>query len=99
MTAEAAPPQPTVSPASAPRSPDPKNSTPKRGLGRGRIGRPGFSIQSKLLVMLLLVSVGASVFTGIVGYNSGTESLKQAAYERLIELRESRSREITNYYK
>ncbi|MGG7508974.1 adenylate/guanylate cyclase domain-containing protein [Plantibacter sp. YIM 135249] len=70
----------------------------KAGLGRGRLGRPGFSIQSKLLVMLLLVSVGASVFTGVVGYMSGTESLKQAAYQRLIELRESRSREITNYY-
>lgn len=49
--------------------------------------------------MLLLVSVGASVVTGIVGYMSGSESLRQASFERLTEVRESRAREITNFYR
>lgn len=49
--------------------------------------------------MLLLVSVGASVVTGIVGYMSGSESLRQASFQRLTEVRESRAREITNFYR
>lgn len=88
----------TAEPTAPPVPPAPSSAAPVRGLGRGRIGRPGFSIQSKLLVMLLLVSVGASVVTGIVGYLSGSESLRQASFERLTEVRESRAREITNYY-
>ncbi|HXH35558.1 MAG TPA: adenylate/guanylate cyclase domain-containing protein [Plantibacter sp.] len=88
----------TAEPTAPPIPSAPSSTVPSRGLGRGRIGRPGFSIQSKLLVMLLLVSVGASVVTGIVGYLSGSESLRQASFERLTELRESRAREITNYY-
>lgn len=82
-----------------PIPPAPSSVARSRRLGRRRFGRPGFSIQSKLLVMLLLVSVGASVVTGIVGYLSGSESLRQASFERLTELRESRAREITNYYR
>lgn len=78
--------------------PAPSSAARSRGFGRGRFGRPGFSIQSKLLVMLLLVSVGASIVTGIVGYLSGSDSLRQASFERLTEVRESRAREITNYY-
>lgn len=93
MTAE-----PTAEPTAPPIPPAPSSSARTRGLGRGRFARPGFSIQSKLLVMLLLVSVGASVVTGIVGYMSGSESLRQASFERLTEVRESRAREISNYY-
>ena len=90
-TAPTDPPGPPIPPA-------PSSAARSRGLGRGRFGRPGFSIQSKLLVMLLIVSVGASVVTGIVGYLSGSDSLRQASFERLTEVRESRAREITNYY-
>ncbi|MGK9147489.1 HAMP domain-containing protein [Plantibacter flavus] len=88
----------TAEPTAPPIPPAPSSKARTAGLGRGRFGRPAFSIQSKLLVMLLLVSVGASVVTGIVGYLSGSESLRQASFERLTELRESRAREITNYY-
>ena len=67
--------------------------------GRGR-RRPPFraSIQSKLMVLLLLssiVSVGAVV---VVGYQTGRSSLKVAAYERLVELRESQKRAIETLF-
>jgi class 3 adenylate cyclase len=54
--------------------------------------------QSKLLIMLLAVSVSSVLTAGVIGYLSGTNSLRNAEYQRLTELRESRSREITNYY-
>ncbi|CAN5123630.1 adenylate/guanylate cyclase domain-containing protein [soil metagenome] len=60
--------------------------------------RPGFSIQTKLLVMLLGVSIGSSVVVGLVGYFSGSDSLRQAAYAQLTETRESRAREITSFF-
>src|SRR3978361_57202 len=60
--------------------------------------RPGFSIQSKLLVMLLSVSIGSSLVVGLVGYASGSDSLKQAAYDRVTEMRQSKAREITDFF-
>lgn len=41
--------------------------------------------------MLLAVSVGSTLAVGVVGFISGTESLRQAAYERLTSLREGRA--------
>lgn len=55
--------------------------------------------QSKLLIMLLAVSVGSLLIAGVIGYISGTSSLRNAEYQRLTQLRESRAREITAYYK
>lgn len=52
------------------------------------------SLKSLLLLMLLAVSVGSNVVVGVIGYLNGTDSLKQAAYDRLIEVRDSRSREV-----
>jgi class 3 adenylate cyclase len=54
--------------------------------------------QSKLLIMLLAVSVLSVLIAGILGYVSGTNSLRNAEYQRLIQLRESRDREITAFY-
>ncbi|MCU1476870.1 MAG: adenylate/guanylate cyclase protein [Subtercola sp.] len=48
--------------------------------------------------MLLGVSIGSSLVVGLVGYYSGSDSLKQAAYDRVTETRESRAREITNFF-
>jgi class 3 adenylate cyclase len=56
------------------------------------------SIKSLLLLMLLLVSVGSNVVVGVIGYINGTESLSEAAYDRLIEVRDSRAREIVNLF-
>ena len=56
------------------------------------------SIKSLLLLMLLLVSVGSNVVVGVIGYINGTESLSNAAYARLIEVRDSRAREIVSLF-
>jgi class 3 adenylate cyclase len=62
-----------------------------------RAGSLGF--QSKLLIMLLTVSVISVLIAGAIGYVSGTNSLRHDEYQRLTQLRESRAREITAYYK
>lgn len=56
--------------------------------------KPGLSIRSILLIMLLLVSVASSVVVGLIGYVNGRDSLQDAAFERLSELRDSRAREV-----
>jgi hypothetical protein len=62
----------------------------------GRLKSLGF--QSKLLLMLLTVSVVSVLIAGLIGYISGTNSLRTAEYQRLTQLRESRAREITAFY-
>ncbi len=68
-----------------------------------RFARPGgphrsLGIQSKLLIVLLVVSVLSVLIAGAIGYVSGTDSLRNAEFDRMTQLRESRAREITNYY-
>jgi class 3 adenylate cyclase len=53
------------------------------------------SIKSLLLLMLLVVSIGSNVVVGAIGYFNGTESLSDAAYSRLTEVRDARAREVT----
>jgi class 3 adenylate cyclase len=60
--------------------------------------RHSLSIKSLLLMMLLLVSVGSNVVVGVIGYINGTESLTEAAEDRLTEVRDSRAREILNLF-
>ncbi len=60
----------------------------------GRLRSLGF--QSKLLLMLLTVSVLSVLVAGVIGYLSGTSSIRNAEYQRLTQLRESRAREITD---
>ena len=64
----------------------------------GLRGPRGLGFQSKLLVMLLTVSVLSVLIAGTIGYLSGTSSLREAEYQRLTQLRESRAREITAFY-
>ena len=54
--------------------------------------------QSKLLVMMLVVSVGSALVAGIIGYTFGTTALRDSEYQRLTQLRESRNREIKAFY-
>lgn len=56
--------------------------------------RPGLGIQSKLLIMLLAVGVVTSVVVGGVGYLSGRDSLRQAALEQLVTIRELRAEQV-----
>ena len=74
-------------------------------MGRIRVARlpelrglRALGFQSKLLIMLLAVSVLSLLIAGILGYVSGTNSLRNAEYQRLTQLRESRAREITAFY-
>jgi len=60
--------------------------------------RWSLSIKSLLLLMLLAVSIGSNVVIGVIGYLNGTESLREAAYDRLIEVRDSRSREVMSLF-
>jgi len=64
----------------------------------GRSRRHGLGIQSKLLIMLLSVSIASTVVVGLVGYGTGTESLRDAATDRLTEVRQSRSVEVARFF-
>ena len=48
--------------------------------------------------MLIAVSVTSVLIAGLLGYLSGTNSLRNAEFQRLTQLRESRAREITSYF-
>ncbi|MBN9605241.1 MAG: HAMP domain-containing protein [Actinomycetales bacterium] len=60
--------------------------------------RAAWSIQSLLLVMLLLVSVTSNVVIGFIGYTGGTDSLRDAVTERVVEARDSRARALTELF-
>jgi len=62
-----------------------------------RVGA-SLSIKSLLLLMLLAVSIGSNLVVGVIGYLNGTESLKDAAYDRLTEVRDSRAREVMSLF-
>ncbi|MDT5311485.1 MAG: hypothetical protein QOE74_505 [Mycobacterium sp.] len=52
------------------------------------------SIQSKLLVMLLLTSILSAAIVGAIGYQSGRNSLRASVFDRLTEIRQSQSRQL-----
>lgn len=52
------------------------------------------SIQSKLLVMLLLTSILSAAIVGAIGYQSGRTSLRASVFDRLTEIRQSQSRQL-----
>jgi hypothetical protein len=53
------------------------------------------SIQSKFLLMLLVTSILSAAVVGYIGFESGRTSLRNAAFDRLTEVRESQSRQRT----
>ncbi|WP_372968299.1 adenylate/guanylate cyclase domain-containing protein [Microbacterium sp.] len=59
-------------------------------------GRVGLSIQSKLLIMLLAVSLVSSVIVGAIGFLNGRQSLHDSAVDQLITIRSMRAAEITH---
>ncbi|RDH79394.1 HAMP domain-containing protein [Mycolicibacterium moriokaense] len=56
------------------------------------------SIQSKLLVMLLLTSVLSAAVVGAIGFRSGRTSLEASAFDRLTEIRESQTRALESKF-
>jgi class 3 adenylate cyclase len=73
--------------------PEPKDQTVTAGKGR-RYPRPlsRFSIQSKIIVMLLISSLISLAVICAVEYISGRRALLPAASERMIEMREGQKR-------
>jgi class 3 adenylate cyclase len=60
--------------------------------------KSGLSIQSILLIMLLVVSMLSSAIIGAIGFINGRESLRDAAFASLTEVRDSRAREVTGLF-
>ncbi len=55
------------------------------------------SIQSKLMLMLLLVSLGSSTVIAYQGYRSGKKALEESIFKQLTSLRASRSDQVETY--
>ncbi len=52
------------------------------------------SIQSKLLIMLLVTSILSAAVVGFIGYQSGRSSLRTSVFDALTELRGAQSRQL-----
>jgi class 3 adenylate cyclase len=80
----------TISEPETSTEPEP---TPKpRSLRRRVLSR--ISIQSKLLVMLLVTSILSAAVVGAIGYQSGRSSLRASVFDGLTEIRASQSRQL-----
>jgi class 3 adenylate cyclase len=95
--ASAAPSTSAPSPALGRPTEEPATAPEWVGTPRART-RAGLSIYSILLIMLLSVSVLSSIVVGIIGYVNGSEALRQIAYEKLVEIREGRAREVAQLF-
>lgn len=65
---------------------------PTRSLRRRVLSR--ISIQSKLLVMLLVTSILSAAVVGFIGYQSGRNSLRASVFDGLTEIRQSQTRQL-----
>ena len=90
MTTEA-PPAPAVPSLPPVDPPPPRRPVVERPGPADRVRVPRrrlrFGIQSKLLVMLLATSILSASVVGFVGYRSGKESLQNAAFNQLTQVR------------
>ncbi|MGB3481436.1 MAG: adenylate/guanylate cyclase domain-containing protein [Mycobacterium sp.] len=68
--------------------------TTKPGKLEGRLLISRISIQSKLLVMLLLTSVLSAAVVGFIGYQSGQDSLRASVFDGLTEIRDAQNRQL-----
>ena len=84
---------------------EPTNSVPEGETiragksGRRRLRPFRVSVQSKLLVMLLVCSILSVAVVGIIGFLRARNDLQALTYERLIELRESQKRAIETLFR
>lgn len=70
----------------------PSDTAPHNGTRHRLISR--VSIQSKLLIMLLVTSILSAAVVGFIGYQSGRTSLRNAAFDQLVEIRELQTRQL-----
>jgi len=55
------------------------------------------SIQSKMILALLLLSVAAASITGYLGYRSGSHSLRESILSRLTAVRAAKTNQVVSY--
>ncbi|MCW2562321.1 MAG: family 3 adenylate cyclase [Mycobacterium sp.] len=58
-----------------------------------------FSIQSKLVLMMVLCTIIAATAVGVIAFQAGRISLRTQVFNRLTELRESQSRALESEFK
>jgi class 3 adenylate cyclase len=75
---------------SAPEANEPRRF---RRLSRRRL-LSRVSIQSKLIVMMVMCTIVAAAVVGIIAFQTGRSSLRASVFNRLTELRESQSRSL-----
>jgi class 3 adenylate cyclase len=73
-------------------STQPEPAPKPRSLRRRVLSR--VSIQSKLLVMLLVTSILSAAVVGAIGYQSGRSSLRASVFDALTEIRQSQTRQL-----
>jgi class 3 adenylate cyclase len=71
---------------------EPEPAPKPRSLRRRVLSR--ISIQSKLLMMLLVTSILSAAVVGFIGYQSGQSSLRASVFDRLTEIRQSQTRQL-----
>lgn len=77
---------------------NPADGAPRTRLERIRRRRllSHVSILSKLILMMVLCTVLASVVIGGIAYQAGRSSIRDAVFNRLTEVRQSQTRALTN---
>jgi Mechanosensitive ion channel len=73
-------------------SSQPELAPKPRSLRRRVLSR--VSIQSKLLMMLLVTSILSAAVVGAIGYQSGRGSLRASVFDALTEIRQSQTRQL-----
>jgi hypothetical protein len=58
-----------------------------------------FSIQSKLVLMMVLCTVIGAAVVGLIAFQAGRSSLRSQVFNRLTEARESQSRAVASEFK
>ena len=67
-------------------------------LGRRRL-LSRFSIQSKLVVMMVLCTVVAAAVVGLIAFHAGRSSMRTQVFNRLTEVRESQARALNSEFR
>ncbi|HEX3545374.1 MAG TPA: adenylate/guanylate cyclase domain-containing protein, partial [Mycobacterium sp.] len=78
----------------------------ERGPDAGRFGRlrrrrplSRFTIQSKLVLMMVLCTIVAAAVVGFIAFQAGRSSMRNQVFNRLTEVRESQSRAVAREFK
>nr|WP_309224927.1 adenylate/guanylate cyclase domain-containing protein [Mycolicibacterium sp. CBMA 234] len=74
--------------------PAPPDAPSRRDRTWRRLPLSKVSIQSKLVVMLVLCTIVAAAVVGIIGFQAGRGSLRDSVFNRLTEVRQSQSRAL-----